>query len=560
MKIALAGISPETEFLLTFFNKMPNFIIDAIYISTPPTPLIEKCCKEYNTAITRSFTKLLKYQPQLIFLCSDEPFPVTPPAKESLQMIPYAATRLLCEIFGSLEDQFNDSEDKRIKYLSALNAVAEGIEIIDTNGIIEYINPMFSKITGIHISNRIGTNIYDVSRDGAGAQVLQTGEAAMGIHNQAVGSCADVISNGAPIYYNNFLKGAVVTFQDVTDILRLSKDLSKSNAIIESLSKKLDHSTPHKHTFHDLIGTNKELLAAINLCKRAAKSDSTILITGKSGTGKEILANAIHQASPRLNKPFISLNCASIPDTLIENELFGHEKGAFTGADKQKIGKFELANHGTLFLDEIGDLKFNVQAKLLRVLQEKEFERLGGNQRISIDVRIIAATNRDLEEMVRKGTFRDDLFYRLQVIFVKLPPLCERKDDIPDLANHFVAKTSRKFNRPIPVLTNESIKLLTNYSWPGNIRELENVIIRAITVCDNNIITPKNLQSIYSKLTLPSLSTATEISSLAEVEKDMIGQALKKYGLTTSGKKAAAKALHISLSTLYNHIRQYHLE
>ncbi|MEN6414261.1 MAG: sigma 54-interacting transcriptional regulator [Veillonellales bacterium] len=560
MKIALAGMSPETEFLLTFFNKMQDFNINVVYIPAASTPLIEKYCTKFNIPRVKSFNGLLKYEPQLIFLCSGTPVS-PPPSKTKLgQIISYEATRMFCEIFSSLTQQLNDSEDKRLKYLSALNAAADGVQIINAQGVIEYINPAFSRITGIHASDRIGTNIRDVSPDGAGEQVLQTGRAALGVRNQAIGSCADVISNGAPIYRNTTLRGAVVTFQEVTDILRLSKELSMSKALIESLSQELDQSKPHKYTFNDLIGTNKKLLAAINLSKRAASSDSTILITGKSGTGKEILANAIHQASPRCNKPFISINCASIPDSLLESELFGHEKGAFTGADKPKIGKFQLADQGTLFLDEIGDLNFNVQAKLLRVLQEKEIERLGSNQRIPIDARIIAATNKDLEKMVRKGTFREDLFYRLQVIAINLSPLCERKDDIPALTNYLMAKIAKKFKKPVPLIPDDSLKLLINYSWPGNVRELENVLIRAFTLCDNNIITPKNLQFIYSAFPLQSSLPTEEITPLDEVEKVMITRALKKYGLTTSGKKAAAQALHISLSTLYNHIKLYNYD
>lgn len=557
-RIAFAGATFVTEILVSSLSALDGFSLIALYADLNSSLKLD--CEQYNFPVVQSFKKVLSYRPDIIMICDEKLDSHKLNADSNPKIVDYQTSLLLSEALKCLTEQLAISEDKQIKYRSALDAATDGVQIINEKGTIEYINHAFSRITAVHSSERIGTNIYDVSPDGAGAIVLKTGEVATGIRNQAVGSCAEVISNGAPIYRNNVLRGTVVTFQEVTDILRLSEELKMSQALIESLKHQLDKPHLRKYTFNDLIGENKKLLAAINLSKRAAKSDSTVLITGKSGTGKEIMAHAIHNASPRSNKPFVSVNCASIPDSLLESELFGHEKGAFTGADKTKIGKFQLANGGTLFLDEIGDLNFNVQAKLLRVLQEKELERVGSNQRISIDVRIIAATNKDLPKMVQDGTFREDLFYRLQVIAVNIPPLRERRDDIPALVKHLIGKIAKQLNKPVPSISAESLKLLIDYPWPGNVRELENVITRALMLCDGSVIQLGNLTFLRNGTSLNTLTTEEEIIPLNDLNKMMVSRALKKYGKSTSGKQSAAKALHISLSTLYNYIKLYQLD
>jgi transcriptional regulator with GAF, ATPase, and Fis domain len=260
------------------------------------------------------------------------------------------------------------------------------------------------------------------------------------------------------------------------------------------------------------------------------------LVLGESGTGKELIARAIHYASPRKEKPLIKVNCAALPENLLESELFGHEKGAFTGAVARRIGRFEQADQGTLFLDEIGDLSPALQSKLLRVLQEKEFERVGSNQTIKVDVRMIAATNRNLEEAIRRGTFREDLYYRLNVVTISLPPLRERKEDIPPLLDHFLRKYSRENNRETVALSKEAKERLMNYHYPGNIRELENIIERAVILCRGNTVTtqdlPLNLQESEGE---ESLKRARESGRslpevLEEIEKHRITQALQKSG------------------------------
>src|SRR5712672_100853 len=240
--------------------------------------------------------------------------------------------------------------------------------------------------------------------------------------------------------------------------------------------------------FEQLIGTSPALEAVLEQVERVAPADSTVLIQGETGTGKELIARAIHNISSRCGRPFVKLNCAAIPLDLLESELFGHEKGAFTGAIAQKIGRFEWADKGTLFLDEVGDIPLALQPKLLRVLQEQEFERLGGTRTHQVDVRLVAATNRDLSDMVRRNAFRSDLYYRLNVFPIQLPPLRERREDIPALVEHFVEIYARRMGREIDQISPETISELTSYPWPGNIRELQNFIERSVILTSGNVL------------------------------------------------------------------------
>lgn len=555
--IGLVGNYQEVEQVISLLNQHSHFRITTYVPGSTVSPQLRALCSGLSVAIVDSLPDQGEPGcPDILIIIGDAPDRLRLP--RGLLTIYCRDVSLLCKLVTGLRSALSQAEEQRDKYLSALNAATEGIQIINQDGIIEYINPAFSRITGIHPSERIGESIFEVSRDGSGSRVLLSGKPAVGVRNKAVGSCAEVISNGAPIVIRGQQRGAVVVFQEVTDILRLSKELVNSKAVIESLSDELGHIKSSRYTFVDLIGFNKALLDAVNLAKRAAKNDATVLITGESGTGKEIIANAIHFAGPRWNKPFITVNCASIPDSLIESELFGHEKGAYTGADRTKIGKFELANNGTIFLDEIGDLNFNVQAKLLRVLQEKEFERIGGGQSHKINVKILAATNKDLSGMVQRGLFRADLFYRLQVINIHLPPLRERKDDIPHLTEYILAKVCRKHCRPLLFVDEDVQKALTLYNWPGNVRELENVLTRAVTVCDGTKLSYAHIKPLLNSS--PITADGTQILPLAQMEQEVIRRALAHYGNSTAGKKAAAQVLQISLGTLYNKLRQYKIE
>jgi Nif-specific regulatory protein len=306
------------------------------------------------------------------------------------------------------------------------------------------------------------------------------------------------------------------------ETIRMDKDrLKEENRRLQSVLK-------DKYSISNIIGNSNKMREVFQMISQVSKSNATVLIRGESGTGKELVANSIHYNSHREKSPFVKVNCAALPATLIESELFGHEKGAFTGAIKQKIGKFELANKGTIFLDEIGSIGLDAQANLLRILQEKEFERVGGHRTIKTDVRIIAATNKNLEEAVEEETFRGDLYYRLNVFPIYMPPLRERKTDILLLADYFLGKYARENHKDIKRFSTPAIDMLMEYHWPGNVRELENCIERAVLLCEEGVIhsyhLPPTLQTGKESDTVPALSLEDAVANL---EKEIIIDALK---------------------------------
>lgn len=302
----------------------------------------------------------------------------------------------------------------------------------------------------------------------------------------------------------------------------------------------LKYKLQEEHSFHNIIGNSHEMREVFGMIQQVAGANTTILIRGESGTGKELIAQAIHYNSSRQDKPFIRVNCAAIPENLIESEFFGYEKGAFTGAVSRKKGRFELADGGTIFLDEIGDLSQMTQVKLLRVLQQQEFERVGGTETIKVNVRIITATNADLERLMEQGSFREDLYYRLNVFSIFLPPLRERKSDILLLADHFMLKYGRQQGKMVRRISTPAIDMLMRYHWPGNVRELENCIERAVLVCQDNVIhsyhLPPTLQTAESSGTLPQQSLESAVTSY---EKELIQDALK----SSRGNRAKAARL-----------------
>jgi DNA-binding NtrC family response regulator len=319
-----------------------------------------------------------------------------------------------------------------------------------------------------------------------------------------------------------------------------------------------------------IIGDNAKLKQVIQQLHRAAGTDATVLLEGESGTGKELFARSLHALSPRAEGPFVAINCAAIPDTLLETELFGHEKGAFTGANARKPGRFELAHRGTIFLDEIGDLPLGLQAKILRALEERQFERVGGTQSLHVDVRVVAATNRHLKQAVAARVFREDLYFRLSVFPITIPTLRERADDIPILATHFVEKFCREMNKKTLPLSLPALDELKVYAWPGNVRELQNCIERAVILCDADTIQPRHLNLSFR--TAQAVASATspwdeiDLSGsladvlrrvTAEVEKRKILQALRDSG---SSKQRAADILQISYKTLLQKLKDYGIE
>ena len=326
---------------------------------------------------------------------------------------------------------------------------------------------------------------------------------------------------------------------------------------LQTENKTLKERLNREFEISSIIGKSKPMRDVFEVISLSAPSDATILILGESGTGKELIANAIHQNSFRKDKPFIKINCAALPENLLESELFGHEKGSFTGAIAKRQGRFEMANSGTLFLDEIGDMTSSTQAKILRVLQEGEFESVGSDKTIKVDVRIIAATNKDLELEVEKGNFRKDLFFRLSVVPITLPPLRERKRDIPLLAKHFLKKYTEKNNRLISDFTPAAIDKLMRYDWPGNVRELENLIERTVIMSREELITPNILPFSINGLEKNEDSNAANIlpgRSIRDVEKELITKTLES---TDKNITRAAELLGVSRRTLHNKIKEY---
>jgi DNA-binding NtrC family response regulator len=341
----------------------------------------------------------------------------------------------------------------------------------------------------------------------------------------------------------------------------VAKAVEKTRLVAENLY--LRQQLRGKYKFDNIIGNSPAIQPVFSRMEKILHTESTVLILGESGTGKELVARAIHFNGLRKEKPFIPINCGAIPGELLESELFGHMRGSFTGAVADKPGKFELANHGTIFLDEIGTMPLHLQMKLLRVLQEQEIERVGSTHRTKLDVRIISATNSDLEEKVRRGEFREDLYYRLNVIPIPLPPLRERREDIPLLAKHFLRKICTDMRRPVLDLTQDAIRALESYEWPGNVREMENAIERAVALTDSDVIDRQDLPSQIGNVALenehlPTLHIPDEGLNMAEtiahIEQTLIKQAMDK---SRNVKARAATLLNINRTTLVEKIRRY---
>ena len=366
---------------------------------------------------------------------------------------------------------------------------------------------------------------------------------AFGSIDQAV----QAVKDGAYDYINKPFKidEMLLTIEKALDERRLRHEVS-------ALRQEL-HTRYH---FENLIGKSRPMQEVFGLIEQVAGSRSTVMVYGKSGTGKELVAKAVHYNSQRSSKNFVAVNCAAIPAELLESELFGHERGAFTGAIATKVGKFELATGGTLFLDEVGSMRLDLQAKILRALQEREIERVGGSRTIKIDVRVIAATNRDLKKAVEEGTFREDLYYRLNVVPITLPDLKDRPEDIPLLANHFVQKFGQESNSGIREISKEAMAILISHTWPGNVRELENVIERAATLGRGPAVQPSDLPPHLAGGTNPLERALAKEATLEDLEKDYIAMILRR---TKGHQIRAASILGIDRRTLYRKIRRYGL-
>jgi PAS domain S-box-containing protein len=436
---------------------------------------------------------------------------------------------------------------------AVINSVHEGVIAINRLGLITHFNKSAEKILGIKKNEIKGRDIGYYIPTLPLPEVLKTGkeftsrEMFIKIKNKnyhLLGTARHIKSDEGEIV------GAVISLRDFNETQKIAYEtINKQKSI----------------RFKDIIGNSDAINNVKNNAGKIAGSGSTVLILGESGTGKELFARAIHEASAQSNKAFISINCGAIPESLLESELFGYEEGAFTGARKGgKPGKFELANGGTIFLDEIGNMSLYLQTKLLRVLQEKQIERVGGTEVIPVDVRIIAATNSNLQELVEKGNFREDLYYRLSVIPLVIPPLRDRNGDIVLLMNYYIKRYSKLLGKNINQIDDEALKICCDYSWPGNIRELINAVEYAVNLEEESKITfrslPPNIkEDRFKKEVTLNNNNKPGIPTLAHIEKEAILKALNYYGWTEEGKKKAAEVLGISRATIFRKIKKYGL-
>jgi len=359
----------------------------------------------------------------------------------------------------------------------------------------------------------------------------------------------------------DLLKTNIQLTQEIEERKKAEASLQTTYAEIKLLKDRLEaenvylqHEADRRYNFGEIIGQSAILSRVFLQVEQVAPMNATVLLLGETGTGKGVIARAIHSSSTRKGRPLITVDCTTLPAALVESELFGRERGAFTGSDVRQIGRFELADGGTIFLDEIGEMPLAMQSKLLRVIQDGEFERLGNPRTIKVDVRIIAATNRNLAEEVKNGTFREDLFYRLNVFPITMPPLRQRKDDVPLLVNHFVAKFNKKIGKKIEILPKDTMNALQEYHWPGNVRELESVIERAVIISQGNALQVLDRFDSFCSAEEP---TGGEVKALAILEHDHILQVLQKTGWRIEGKNGAAVLLDLNASTLRARMRKY---
>lgn len=429
--------------------------------------------------------------------------------------------------------------------------------VVDKDGFITYANKTYLSVLGLPADKVVGRPVLSITPETQTIKVIRSGKAVTAYNWNINGY--EMIASAVPIFKEQEIAGCFsysisMNIWDHKSILE--RLLAENNMLKDEVLK----SHISKYCFDDLIGEDEQFFKAKLLARQVAQQDNTkVLITGESGTGKEIFAHAIHQASLRANQPFVRVNCAAIPDALLEAELFGYETGAFTGAKKGgRLGKFELANHGTIFLDEIGEMPLAMQSKLLVVLQERVIERLGGNNSINLNVRVISATNRDLQSMMEKGLFREDLYYRLNVVQIEIPPLRRRKGDILLLFNFLLHRLNQRLHMNIKGVKDDAREVLLKYSWPGNVRELENVMERAMSLAhmeQADRLGKRHLTFICAKMKFDCIESKKGLKAITqEFEEGIINAALEE---TSQNKAQAAKYLDIDLSSLYRKMKKY---
>lgn len=428
---------------------------------------------------------------------------------------------------------------------SILKGLAVPFFIVDNDFYILFFSSYLEKLTGYKMDEVLGKHCHEIFRSNicegqcALRETMTTGRDIVNMEISILSKRGDSI----PVTLNTSLVrdksgkiiGGMESFRDLTFISSLRKEIRT------------------KYTYHNIISKNKKVLEIMQNLPDIASSNATVLINGDSGTGKELFANALHELSPRREKPFIKVNCGALPETLLESELFGYKRGAFTDAKRDKPGRFRLAEGGTLFMDEIGEISKSIQVKLLRALEQKEYEPLGGVETEKANVRVIVATNRDLWAMVQNETFREDLYYRLNVVPIYIPPLRERKEDIPLLVEHFIDVFDQTVEGRINGITSSAMKILLNHDYPGNVRELENIVEHAIILCRENYITPKNLPDYLTDRFSGRTVKGKKLDLVSSYEKELIEETLKQHG---GNIKRAAEELGIHRSTLWRKIKK----
>ncbi|ARK32288.1 Transcriptional regulatory protein ZraR [Halalkalibacter krulwichiae] len=451
--------------------------------------------------------------------------------------------------------------DHSLDYLKALiSTSSDAIVIINSSGVVKYWSPQAEEIYGIPLNDIQNKKLSDFFKKDSLKllEILKTREPVFNVYHQPRKDKHVLISSSPVFDQSGTLIGAISIDQDITNTVKLNEKLTLTTTQLQKIKQQYKMQE-QIGPFSDIKGTSPALKNVKALANKIAKTDATVLVHGESGVGKELFAQGIHEASLRKDQPFTAINCGAIPEALFESEFFGYEKGSFTGAYKDgKAGKVEMANGGTLFLDEIGTLPIDMQVKLLRVLQEREVTRIGGNKPINVNIRIVAATNSDLKEMVQKGLFREDLYYRLNVVTLSIPPLRERIEDIPLLVKGFIHEFSIRYQKETPQLLDSAIEMFINYHWPGNIRELRNVVERITILTDKSHIHAEDITSIFpAQITENDIDRDGLAQEKALLEKERIEEVLiETYG----NKSAAAKKLGISRVSLYNKIKQYSIK
>ncbi|ARI77116.1 sigma 54-interacting transcriptional regulator [Halobacillus mangrovi] len=473
----------------------------------------------------------------------------------------YAVFQDITEVVH-LAEEVTDLKEVKTMLEAIIHSSDEAISVVDENGNGLMINPAYTRITGLTENDIVGKPAtVDISEgESMHMKVLRTRRPVRSVRMKVGPSDKDVLVNVAPVIVDGKLKGSVGVLHDVSEIQSLTSELKRARQIIRSLEA--------KYTFDDIIGESPEMTLALEQAKVGARTPATVLLRGESGTGKELFAHAIHNESKRRHNKFIRVNCAAIAESLLESELFGYEDGAFSGAKRGgKKGLFEEANYGSIFLDEIGELTLPMQAKLLRVLQENEIMRVGGTKPVHVDVRVIAATNVNLEKAIMNKTFREDLYYRLNRLPIYIPPLRERKKDLPQLTDHLIQKLNEDYGRHVISIEEKAFKRLEEYDWPGNVRELENIIGRAMIYMENleDKIRPEHIPN----LTKPSPSSTRDMESenawlgetlqqaVDEYEKKLLADAFRAHDFN---KTQTAKSLGISIRNLYYKLDKYNLD